>query len=783
MILNYIIKSFVFSGLVMLPLALSLKLFKKTSYDFKYIICLITLFLIPFLPLIQPIGAMERQAREIDGLRTMSWMPMQEKGNAIYPNPVEPGLAGSRSAAIESNDIIKPSSGSAVIDWRNLSLITLTSIYFAAVAILAVRLFLSFISQHHILKESAEIMDSDVSFIAEEVFSVMGLSDKIRLLSSRDVNIPFSMGIFRKIIVLPEIGFENPLALRQVLLHETAHIKRYDYLVTWLQRIMELLFFFNPLVWLLSSRISIYREMICDEYVIGNGKHRKDYAKTIIDSVSLYSRGVPLFCNATVGNRKDLSRRIEHIITGGIKYNKSIGFVIQSAIAASVLASIMFVSCMNLKTDEYQYGYAISKIRFSDGVAESLDEAKSLMFSAGVENETLDLMKRKLDELERIELQLREGSSYGIKMQLAYVLLHKGMLKERIGEFETLHYFEYEGVSDKEYNEAISLIEESGGNLDKANMYYMLAFTSRGWTMHENPMKTALEYFEKAGSEKGIVKTSTELMVIGLNSDLNFDEVKKYLPIVKKEAEKSDDDLMLGFIKAIDGFLSEGFPRSSELSAFSVGSFLIGYDEQASLKIDDSRISVIDSWGHAVNSPYSIIEMISMLSDLDTFAGEIFLPDSNKLEDIQSFSHYSMGLDTTIPEVSMIGEMDTRAGRFSDVYKISYETKDVDSYMKLNPWLKRFVGKRDVYYAKGVGIVRYDYFNSQMESVIELADYWVSDKGRESYFPLDRGNRWIYSAEGHTSESFKIAYEVENKTDKGYYLSEYCYETGVDLAR
>ena len=53
-----------------------------------------------------------------------------------------------------------------------------------------------------------------------------------------------------------------------MLAHELAHIRRHDYLVNMLQILTETLFFYQPAVWWISSRIRDERELCCDDMAV-----------------------------------------------------------------------------------------------------------------------------------------------------------------------------------------------------------------------------------------------------------------------------------------------------------------------------------------------------------------------------------------------------------------------------------------------------------------------------------------------------------------------------------
>jgi|GEM_PF-641186 beta-lactamase regulating signal transducer with metallopeptidase domain len=87
---------------------------------------------------------------------------------------------------------------------------------------------------------------------------------------SREVSSPVVMGYISSTLLLPE-GFVSQLGhteLRAVLLHEMAHVERYDALKNLIQKFLLALFWFHPLVHIMDRMISISREEICDNYVL-----------------------------------------------------------------------------------------------------------------------------------------------------------------------------------------------------------------------------------------------------------------------------------------------------------------------------------------------------------------------------------------------------------------------------------------------------------------------------------------------------------------------------------
>jgi len=89
----------------------------------------------------------------------------------------------------------------------------------------------------------------------------------VRVLEHEAIVVPGVWGVWRPTLLLPP-GFANslePEALRWVVLHELAHIKRKDLAVMLFQRVCGLLHFFNPCLWVANRLIDQLREYACDD--------------------------------------------------------------------------------------------------------------------------------------------------------------------------------------------------------------------------------------------------------------------------------------------------------------------------------------------------------------------------------------------------------------------------------------------------------------------------------------------------------------------------------------
>jgi GWxTD domain-containing protein len=109
------------------------------------------------------------------------------------------------------------------------------------------------------------------------------LSRPVTLLESCLAEVPVVIGYVRPAILMP-VGLLAGLPAGQIesiLLHELAHIRRYDYLVNLLQASVEGFLFYHPAVWWISGLIRAERENCCDDLVVATSGNAREYAAAL----------------------------------------------------------------------------------------------------------------------------------------------------------------------------------------------------------------------------------------------------------------------------------------------------------------------------------------------------------------------------------------------------------------------------------------------------------------------------------------------------------------------
>lgn len=108
----------------------------------------------------------------------------------------------------------------------------------------------------------------------------------IDIYTSGIINSPVTTGFLKPVILIPAalISGLPPEQIEAIIAHELAHIKRNDYIINILQTLIEILFFFHPGVWYISSQIRNERENACDDIAIALTNNKAAYAKALADT-------------------------------------------------------------------------------------------------------------------------------------------------------------------------------------------------------------------------------------------------------------------------------------------------------------------------------------------------------------------------------------------------------------------------------------------------------------------------------------------------------------------
>ena len=130
----------------------------------------------------------------------------------------------------------------------------------------------------------------------KEIRHEQGFTRSVAVLVSDHIAIPCTAGWLRPTIFLPaDFAAHNIQQQRFILLHELAHIRRWDGLSTLITQVACALFWFNPLTWLAARWSKIDMEKACDDLVIASTRQKYDYASLMLDILENSGKRLPSF--------------------------------------------------------------------------------------------------------------------------------------------------------------------------------------------------------------------------------------------------------------------------------------------------------------------------------------------------------------------------------------------------------------------------------------------------------------------------------------------------------
>ncbi|HEX7829291.1 MAG TPA: M56 family metallopeptidase, partial [Thermoanaerobaculia bacterium] len=159
-------------------------------------------------------------------------------------------------------------------------------------ALLLAQMLLGLLAVWHVARHAEELKHDDALRELDAARDRLALNTEVRLLRSSRISVPVIWGVFKPVLLLPADVVTWPVErLRVVLLHELAHLKRYDGVSLLLTRIAVSLFWFHPLAWTLERAGRSECERACDDLVLASGTKPSDYA----DHLLAIARSMPTF--------------------------------------------------------------------------------------------------------------------------------------------------------------------------------------------------------------------------------------------------------------------------------------------------------------------------------------------------------------------------------------------------------------------------------------------------------------------------------------------------------
>ena len=202
--------------------------------------------------------------------------------------------------------------------WSSLSVVAV--LWIAGVAIVLLRLAVGTWKVGRLAKKGDRVDDGEWLSLTQRLANRLGITRPLTLLRGDKLAVPVTWGVVYPAVLLPHDSIEWPEERRRfVLVHEMAHVKRFDALTQLVAQIAIAIFWFDPLIWLAAHRMRVEREHACDDYVIRDGTKPSLYAGELLEMVQSigsprHESAAPAFAALAMARRSEFEGRMLAIL-------------------------------------------------------------------------------------------------------------------------------------------------------------------------------------------------------------------------------------------------------------------------------------------------------------------------------------------------------------------------------------------------------------------------------------------------------------------------------------
>lgn len=395
-------------------------------------------------------------------------------------------------------DIIKEKAWQADISTEKI----LFPIWLMGALILSVYHLILYRKMHHRVKRASRVCDDEALLkVAAEIAGDLGMK-KLPTMHMIESSGSFTMGIIKNTIYLPDGGLPEKDAY-YIIKHELIHCMEHDILCKLLLLAVNIIHWFNPLVWLMRKLADNDIEQACDEYVLINAskQERGEYAGVIMSRVE---QGGMLQSPVSTGYMSEmtfLKLRVANIFDIGIKRGG------EMMIGALCILILLAGGAVNIVKSETVYRKGSVPIDYgieprADLNGDGKEDRVRVEYVQRGDTECIQIVAN----VNGKDAAVKEYSNYGAELMTgdlsgdgkADVLVQRGVFGSNYGavDISVLHLEDNEWLEypfDFIYNPNISI--EQPNTFDPAKSWYN-GYSYIGATIFERNGKTMVRFIE-----------------------------------------------------------------------------------------------------------------------------------------------------------------------------------------------------------------------------------------------------------------------------------------------
>jgi hypothetical protein len=163
----------------------------------------------------------------------------------------------------------------------------------------------------------------------------------VTLLIGRSGTVPVTWGVVYPVVLLPaDAAGWTAERRRLVLLHELAHVERFDALTHAVSQLALALFWFNPLVLAAVRRLRTERERACDDLVLASGARPSAYADNLLDIVRSLQAPAPAAAALAMARKSEFEGRLLAILDPAVRRARTSRARTAAAVALVLAAAV-----------------------------------------------------------------------------------------------------------------------------------------------------------------------------------------------------------------------------------------------------------------------------------------------------------------------------------------------------------------------------------------------------------------------------------------------------------
>lgn len=213
-----------------------------------------------------------------------------------------------------------------------------------------------------IKKSTYNLKNKDMQLLFEQCKKELNIVGNVVVRESKYVKSPMTFGLINNYVILPA-NIDEWLSLdeiKYIFLHELHHYKSKDIATNYQIVIFQIIYWFNPFVWIAFRKMRLDREIACDHAVLSSldEDYHRAYGITIINFVDKISRQKNfILFNQFNGSKNQIKSRIERIASYQkeskiLKLKSTAVFTILGGLVAS---QIPFISVMATNQEDYDF--------------------------------------------------------------------------------------------------------------------------------------------------------------------------------------------------------------------------------------------------------------------------------------------------------------------------------------------------------------------------------------------------------------------------------------------